>query len=98
MTPESPGCSRSPWSSSLCPGSAHGSGLALDLPTSSEWEVWAGLLFLVLLDRRGTAGIYPSLVAARIRPAEALRRDPVLGGGGRMRSLLVACNSPSRSP
>ena len=29
------------------------------------------------------------MVAARIRPAEAFRRDPVLGGGGRMRSLLV---------
>ena len=63
-------------------------GTAADLPPPSQWEVWAGLLFLVLLTA-AAAGFYPSVVAARIRPTEAFRRDPVLGGGGRLRSLLV---------
>ena len=63
-------------------------GAGVDLPPPTEWETWAGLLFLVLVTATA-AGAYPSLVASSFSPAEAFRRDPRVGGGGRLRGLLV---------
>ena len=63
-------------------------GSGVDLPPPSQWEIWAGLLFLVLMTA-AAAGLYPSWIASAVRPAAAFRDDPVIGGGGRLRSLLV---------
>lgn len=63
-------------------------GAGAELPRPSEWEVWAGLLFLVLLTALA-AGFYPSVVASSIPPADALRRDRASAGGGRLRTMLV---------
>lgn len=59
-----------------------------NLPPPSQWRTWAGLLFLVLVTALA-AGFYPSWVAASVRPAEALRRDRIAAGGGRLRAALV---------
>ncbi|MGE3871263.1 MAG: ABC transporter permease, partial [Pseudorhodoplanes sp.] len=63
-------------------------GAGAGLPPPSAWEVWAGLLFLVLLTA-AAAGFYPSMVASSIRPAEIFRRGEASTGGGRVRTLLV---------
>jgi putative ABC transport system permease protein len=62
-------------------------GNGADLPPPSQWQTWAGLLFLILVTALA-AGFYPSWVAASIRPAEAFRRDRI-AGGGRLRAALV---------
>ena len=71
-----------PWLGPLLGGSTA-------LPPPSQWEVWAGLLFLVLLTALA-AGFYPAWVVSSIAPAEAFRRDRVAAAGGRWRDALVA--------
>jgi len=58
------------------------------LPPPSQWQIWAGLLFLMLVTALA-AGFYPSWVASSIRLAEALQRDAGRRGGGRARAFLV---------
>ena len=63
-------------------------GAGADLPPPSQWQIWAGLLFLVLVTA-AAAGFYPSLVASGIRPAEIFRHGRASAGGGRVRGVLV---------
>lgn len=63
-------------------------GAGADLPPPSQWQVWAGLLFLALITA-AAAGFYPSMVASGIRPAEIFRHDRASAGGGRVRGALV---------
>ena len=67
-------------------------GAGTALPPPSEWQVWAGLLFLVLLTA-AAAGFYPSMVVSSIRPAE------VFGATRRARAAawFAPCSSPSSS-
>ena len=76
------------WSSSSLPWLSAWLGAGAGLPPPSEWQVWAGLLFLVLLTA-AAAGLYPSLVVSSIRPAEVFRPRPAGAGGSLVRTPLV---------
>ena len=59
------------------------------LPRPAEWQVWTGLVVLVLVTAFA-AGLYPSLIVANIRPAQIFRRGRSEGGpAGIVRSALV---------
>lgn len=52
------------------------------------WQVWAGVALLILLTAVA-AGLYPSVLASRIRPAAVFNGSFAFGAGGRARRAFV---------
>lgn len=63
-------------------------GLEASSPTAIGWQLWGGLLFIVLVTAI-ISGFYPSMIVSRIRPAVALNREHARQSGGRLRGALV---------
>ncbi|HEX8062508.1 MAG TPA: ABC transporter permease, partial [Allosphingosinicella sp.] len=63
-------------------------GLERGAALSGDWTLWA-LLGAVILATALGSGLYPSVVAARIRPAAVFNRGGARFAGGRLRSALV---------
>ena len=55
---------------------------------TDQWQLWAGLIALVLVTALGS-GFYPSVVISRIRPALVFNREFARRTGGRLRNSLV---------
>jgi putative ABC transport system permease protein len=63
-------------------------GLPPGFSQPGQWQLWAGLILLVLVVAIGS-GLYPSIIVSRIRPALAFNRDYVRRTGGAVRGVLV---------
>jgi putative ABC transport system permease protein len=70
-----------PWLSGLL-------GLERGAAIPDGWALWALLAAAILVTAIGS-GLYPSIVAARIRPASIFNRGGAQVSGGRLRSALV---------
>ncbi len=63
-------------------------GLERGTALAGDWALWALLGAAILVTALGS-GLYPSVVAARIRPASVLNRGAARVAGGKLRSALV---------
>ncbi|MEA3052822.1 MAG: putative transport system permease protein [Sphingomonadales bacterium] len=63
-------------------------GLERGAAVSNYWKLWALLAAAIVVTALGS-GLYPSVVAARIRPAAVFNRGATHLAGGGMRSALV---------
>lgn len=55
---------------------------------TENWELWIGLILLVLITAIGS-GLYPSVVISRVRPAAVFNKVAEKVGGGLSRNLFV---------
>jgi len=67
---------------------AGGLGLGAGDLRADGWRLWGGLAFVVLVTAI-VAGLYPSMVVSRVRPALVFNRDHARAAGGAVRGLLV---------
>jgi putative ABC transport system permease protein len=63
-------------------------GLERGAALPADWALWALLGAAILVTALGS-GLYPSVVAARIRPASVLNRGAARVAGGKLRGALV---------